>query len=227
MQVFEHNPWFASLPPAEASALLDAGTPVRLAVGQPLFSQGADMQSALWSFCGVRRGLLKLSVLHAEGSEVILTVLEPGNWFGEGSMLDQQPRGHTAVALESSELLVVNAKSFAALMQRTAFAQAIARLLAGRLRLAYGLVGDSALCTTRERVARRLAMLAHGDVTQLVDGRTSITTSQNTLAMMLGISRPTLNRELQAIAKEGFIRLRYGRIEINDLPSLVCGGVTP
>ncbi|GEM_PF-4799572 len=39
--------------------------------------------------------------------------------------------------------------------------------------------------------------------------------------MMLGISRQTLSKELQALVKLGAIRLRYGHIEIHDVPLLL------
>lgn len=144
----------------------------------------------------------------------------PPAWFGEVSLLDRLPRAHSAIALADSALLSVSVEKFDALMQRSAFAQAIAALLAARLRLAYGLMGDSALQGTRERIGRRLALLAHGDVTQSASSRDSVSTSQENLAMMLGISRPTLNKELQALARLGAISLRYGRIEILDMQLL-------
>lgn len=222
MQVFADNPWFRSLPRTEADALLAAATPIRLAQGAALFRQG-DMfngSSAGAAFFGLASGLLKLSILHPDGSEAILTLIEPGNWFGEVSVLDRLPRAHSAIALSDSALLAVSVEKFNALMQRSTFAQAIATMLAIRLRLAYGLMGDSALQSTRERVGRRLALLAHGDITQSASGRDSVSTSQENLAMMLGISRPTLNKELQALARLGAISLRYGRIEILDMQLL-------
>ena len=38
--------------------------------------------------------------------------------------------------------------------------------------------------------------------------------------MMLGISRPTLNKELQALARRGLISLRYGEIELHEAARL-------
>ncbi|MDF7007958.1 helix-turn-helix domain-containing protein, partial [Escherichia coli] len=73
---------------------------------------------------------------------------------------------------------------------------------------------------TRARVARRIASLAHGDVSQSAEGRASISTSQDALAMMLGISRQTLSKELQALVQLGAIRLRSGHIEIQDMALL-------
>ncbi|MGO4713135.1 Crp/Fnr family transcriptional regulator [Bradyrhizobium sp. 2TAF24] len=216
MQAFADNPWFRSLAAADAEALLAASMPVALTQGTLLFCQDDPFDSPSGAFFGVVTGRIKLSILHPAGKEVILAVVEPGNWFGAGPVLDRRPRAHTAVALTDAELRTVSATKFDALMQRIGFAQAIARQVAQRLRMAYGTMGDSALLSTQERIMRRLIALAHGDVTLSAKGRSCVSASQDTLAMMLGISRPTLNKELQALAKRGRISLRYGEIEIHD-----------
>jgi CRP-like cAMP-binding protein len=227
MTHFPDNPWFASLPQDQADALLRAARPLRLRTGEFAFRQGDTIKSQAGAFFAVARGLLKISMLHPDGGEVILAMIEPGNWVGEVAILDGLPRAHTAVAVSDSELVCVSAEDFRRLMQHSAFAEAIARLLAGRLRLAYGLMGDSALQSTRSRIARRLVMLAHGDITLSATGRSSISTSQDAVAMMLGISRPTLNKELQALADIGAIALRYGRIEIKDEALLLRSAERP
>lgn len=218
---FASNPWFQSLPPRAAQALLEAAVPVPVAAGGFLFRQGDPVDSGSLAFFGVASGVLKLSIFSAEGDEAILALVEPGNWFGGVSTLDQQPRGHCAVALEDAEVLGVGVARFEALMRDAAFAAAMARLVAMRLRLAYRSLASAALQGTRARVARRIAMLAHGDVSQSAEGRTTIPTSQDALAMMLGISRQTLSKELQALVKLGAIRLRYGHIEIQDMAVLL------
>ncbi|SFN19327.1 Crp/Fnr family transcriptional regulator [Variovorax sp. OV329] len=225
MNRFPDNPWFLSLPQVQADALLAAAQPMRLAAGQVLYRQGDLIGPATAAFFGVTRGNLKLSILHSDGKEGILAVIEPGNWFGEVALLDTTlRRAHTAIVLDDCELAAVNAGSFDILMREAAFAHAIARLVAGRLRLAYEALAGQALQSTRERVARRLVMLAHGDLTQAASGRPHITSSQDNLAMMLGVSRPTLNKELQSLAREGALSLRYGRIEILDMERLRAAG---
>jgi CRP-like cAMP-binding protein len=87
-------------------------------------------------------------------------------------------------------------------------------LLAGRIRSLYGLVEDATLRSTRARVARRLLMLARGDVTMAADARADVPVSQEALAMMLGITRQTLSKELKALVAQGAVALRYRRIEI-------------
>jgi len=219
-QAFFANPWFASLAPEDAEALLAAGRPVALPAGEVLYLQGAHCNSAVDGFCGVLSGAIKVSIMHPDGNEAILSIIEPGNWFGEPAILDSMPRAVTAIAHQDTALLVVSANKFRELMQRVSFANAIARLEARRMIAVLELLADIALQSTRTRVARRLVMLAHGDLTQAEQGRGAISVSQDNIAMMLGVSRTTLSKELQALAKSGAIALRYGQIEILDMDAL-------
>jgi CRP-like cAMP-binding protein len=93
-------------------------------------------------------------------------------------------------------------------------------LLARRVRLLYGLVEDAMLRSMRTRVARRLLALAHGDATLSSDTRLEVPVSQEALAMMLGITRQTLSKELKTLARDGVLRLAYGRIEISSPQAL-------
>ncbi|KQZ40049.1 Crp/Fnr family transcriptional regulator [Duganella sp. Root1480D1] len=220
MQIFFNNPWFARLPAAQASALLAAARTVRLAQGELLYLQGERTTGAQDGLWGVASGAVRLSVMHADGNEVIVTMAEAGNWFGETALLADLPRSATATAHEDTELLAVSAERFASLMQDVVFANAMARLEAERLHAAFSLVADMAMHSTRARVARRLLMMAHGDLTQAASARNTITASQDQIAMMLGVGRTTLNKELQALASCGAITLRYGQIELRDIEAL-------
>ena len=225
MQAFSNNPWFRDLPESQARMLLGAAQPVKLAAGKMLYRQGDSLKPSTASFFGLASGVMKLSILNSDGKEGILTVIEPGNWIGEVALLDNtHRRAHTAIALEECEMAAVSAKDFESMMQDPEFARAVAKLLAGRLRLAYEALAGQTLQSMRQRVARRLVMLAHGDITQSTRGRMQVNTSQDNLAMMLGVSRPTLSKELQALAKTGTIGLRYGFIEILDMHGLRVAG---
>jgi CRP/FNR family transcriptional regulator, cyclic AMP receptor protein len=111
-------------------------------------------------------------------------------------------------------VLALPRASFDALMKHPAFAQAICRMLAARTRSLYGMVEDATLRSTRARVARRLLLLARGDATQASDARPVVPVSQEALAMMLGITRQTLSKELKALVVSGAIALGYRSIEI-------------
>lgn len=225
MQRLAVNPWFAALPLAERRALLAAGETVRLAAGEMLFRQGDAVPAGQGAFYGVVQGGIKASSLREDGKEAILAVLEAGNWFGEISLIDGQPRTHDATAVADTELLALGRPAFDRMMRRPAFALAVCRLLAGRVRSLYGMVEDATLRSTRARVARRLLLLARGDATQAREPRPVVPVSQEALAMMLGVSRQTLSKELQGLAKEGAIELGYGRIAIASVAMLEQSGV--
>jgi CRP/FNR family transcriptional regulator, cyclic AMP receptor protein len=204
------NPWFASLPLSERQTMLSESEVVRLSPGERLFRRG----DAPTTFCGLVNGRLKASTLREDGKEAILVLLEPGNWFGQASLLNGLTRSHDITALEPAEVLTIKATVFEILMQRYTFVRAIAVLESIHTNLLYQMIEDATLHSTRARVARRLLRLAYGDLTMAVDSRADIAVSQDVLAMMLGITRQTLALELKEMAARGAVALRYGRIEI-------------
>lgn len=212
--------WFGSLPLAERRMALRAALPLRLNPGETAFRQG----DAARNFYVLVRGAIKISTLRDDGKEAILAVLEAGNWFGEIALIDGLPRAHDATALSACELLIVPHTDFGALMRRPAFAHAIAVMLAARVRALYGLVEDATLRTTRARVARRLVLMAHGNAPQSHAAASVVKVSQESLAMMLGMTRQTLSKELQALVAAGAITLGYRCIEINAMRQLLAVG---
>jgi CRP/FNR family cyclic AMP-dependent transcriptional regulator len=225
MQRMSANPWFGGLPPSERRAVLAAAERQRLAPGEMLFRQGDAVPAGTGAFYGLVSGTIKASSLREDGKEAILVLLEAGNWFGEISLIDGQPRTHDATSVGEAEVIAVPRVAFDALMLRPAFAAAVCRMLAGRVRSLYGMVEDATLRSTRARVARRLLLLARGDATFARDARPSVPVSQESLAMMLGIARQTLSKELRGLVEAGAVVLGYGRIEIASVAVLERLGV--
>jgi CRP/FNR family transcriptional regulator, cyclic AMP receptor protein len=214
------NPWFGALPLRERRAMLSVCEILRLRPGQMLFRQGDRVPLGKGAFYGVASGRIKVSTLREDGKEAILVMLEAGNWFGEISLIDQQPRTHDATALVAAEVLALPRAAFESLMKRHAFAQAICRMLAARTRSLYGMVEDATLHSMRARVARRLLLLARGDATQAREARPVVPISQEALGMMLGVTRQTLSKELKALVEGGAIALGYRSIEIVSAATL-------
>jgi CRP/FNR family cyclic AMP-dependent transcriptional regulator len=210
LEAMTRNGWFGALPAALRMRMVEQAEPVRLRPGEMLFRQG-DAPSGLY---GLVSGTLKMSSLREDGREAILAVLEPGIWFGEISLIDDLPRTHDATAVGPVDVLVLARAAFDALMEQAVFARAVAQLMAGRIRLLYGIVEDATLRSTRARIARRLLLMARGDVTLSPLKRPRVPVSQEGLAMMLGISRQTLSKELRLLADQGAIVLGYGYIEV-------------
>jgi len=216
----EGNPWFTSIPRPQREALLGAAELIHARRGAMVFRQGDPIHAAGGGFYGLVAGTIKISSLRQDGREAILAVLEPGNWFGEITLIDGSPRTHDATALEALDLLAVPPAAFVQLMRDVVFSNAIAAMLAARVRMLYGLTEDAMLRSLRARVAHRLLVLARGDATQSVHLRHQLQLPQEALAMMLGVTRQTLSKELNALAGEGVVALGYGRIELRSIDAL-------
>jgi CRP-like cAMP-binding protein len=216
LEVMSQNPWFGNLPLAERKAMLAVAEVMPLRAGEMVYRKG----DPVGAFFGVVQGVLKISTLGEDGREGILSMMEAGNWFGETSLLDGLPRPHDVTAAQFGELLVIKSPAFNKLMQRSAFARAIGALLCTRVRVLYSLVEDAMLRSTHTRIARRLITLARGDATMSRDARAIVPVSQESLAMMLGMTRQTLSKELKVLERAGVLALGYGRIEIVSLVEL-------
>jgi CRP/FNR family cyclic AMP-dependent transcriptional regulator len=219
------NPWFGALPLRERRAMLAASELQRVPPGAMLFRQGDRVPAGTGAFYCLVKGSIKASSLREDGKEAILAVLEAGNWFGEISLIDGQPRTHDATAIVASEVLALPRAAFDALMHKPVFSHAVCAMLAARVRALYGMVEDATLRSTRARVARRLLLLARGDATQASDTRPVVPVSQEQLAMMLGVTRQTLSKELHLLVDAGAVVLGYGRIELASVALLEKLGV--
>ncbi|MCP3728086.1 Crp/Fnr family transcriptional regulator [Paraburkholderia sp. CNPSo 3272] len=216
VEKLSRNGWFASLPLAEQQNLVVNSTLIRIDMCEPLFRRG----DAPDGFYGVVDGRLKASNVRSDGKEAILAILEAGNWFAQMSAVTGWPYAHDILALEPAQVLRFPLEAFNASMERAVFAKAIATLVCQHTSLLYQMIEDATLHSTRTRIARRLMRLARGDATLAPENRADIPVSQDTLAMMLGISRQTLALELKEMAAQGAIALRYAHVEIVSMDIL-------
>jgi CRP/FNR family transcriptional regulator, cyclic AMP receptor protein len=130
---------------------------------------------------------------------------------------DGGPRTHDAYAERDSTLFHVPR---AALLDATpAHWHAFGLLLTQKLRLAFDAIEEAALLGAPARVARRLLLVAqsYGDAACT---RRTVSAPQEDLALMLGLSRQTVNQILRPFERDGLLVLHYGEIEIVDAAGL-------
>lgn len=186
-------------------ALLAVAHRRMLAQGDSLFLKGS-MPDALF---GVVQGTLRVSVTGTSGREAVIAVLQPGHWFGEVSLLVGQERVYDTFATEPTEMAVVSAPDFHHLIASSfVIHMAFTRLIGLRLRQALRWIDDAILSPLPVRLAQRILALA-----QLGSGE-PLAVSQEDLAMMLGVSRQSVNRQLKLWEDAGLLRLEYKRIAL-------------
>jgi len=216
-QALKSNAWFASVPEALQDMLLTLGRLVTLAPGAHLFERG----DAAEGLCCVTAGALRVGSLQADGTESLLAYVEPYQWFGEISLIDGQPRTHDAVADgETTVLVVAHAALQDWLHAHPAHWQHVAQLACMKLRQLFTVLEDIAHLPIEARLAKRLWMVAHGYGARSGEPRRQIRLPQEQLALMMGVTRQSVNKALRALEARGWLALRYGAIELLDLDAL-------
>jgi len=204
--------WRFELPAEAAAELTQHAVRRRVSDGVLIHARG-DAPDGLYH---VVRGKVRMSAVSAGGREMVLTILEPGSWFGEISLLDGLPRTHDAHAVGDTELLVVPRDRFDALLvQRPALVQHIVRLLCRRLRLALAAIEDAALLPLPARLAKRLLGAPTGDPAAL-------SLPQGELARLVGTSRQSISKILKAWERRGWVSIAYGKVTLVDASALVA-----
>ena len=165
----------------------------------------------------VRQGRVKVVLVGEDGREVILGVLGPGEYFGELSLIDEQPRSAHVIAMEDSLLLALRSEDVKRRVEATpAVAWAMLVELSRRLRRADGKIGSLALLDVPGRIARLLLDTADDAG---ADELTKPLTHQ-TIAQMIGASRETVSRAMVEFQESGWISVERRTIRLIDRSAL-------
>ncbi|MCB2101589.1 MAG: Crp/Fnr family transcriptional regulator [Rhodobacterales bacterium] len=170
----------------------------------------------------VLTGRVKISNVSADGKEVVLNIIDPGEFFGEIALLDGKDRTANATALEDTELLCLHRSDFMNFLQtHPGWAVHVIETLCCRVRLASEMVEDSAFLTLPIRLAKRLMWLAESYGAEVGGGiRIDLKLTQRELGGLVGLSRENINRQLKAWQKDGMVDLAGGFITITDMGAM-------
>ncbi|WP_407314251.1 Crp/Fnr family transcriptional regulator [Pseudomonas sp. nanlin1] len=208
--------WFLGLSAAFQADLLRLGLSRQLGVGQCLFRRG-DPPCGLYA---VLKGCIRVGSTTEQGREALLIMIEAPHWFGELSLFDDLPRTHDAFAESDCLLLwIPRAALLDYLQQHPLHWRDIGQLMTRKMRLAFATLEQQGQLPAAARVAQRLLLIAKG-YGQVTTERRVIQLAQDQLALMLSLSRQTINQSLKDLQQRGAVHLGYGEIEILDMGAL-------
>ena len=203
--VLRRAPLFNALDDDSAAALQAGVTIVQLARAERLFEEGASGDQLYV----ILDGKIKLTRAAADGRENLLSVLGPGEMFGELSLFDPRPRTASAIAVTDSRLAAfahANLRNW--LTGRPDVALHLLQALAQRLRRANDVMADLVFTDVPGRVAKALLDLADRFGTEQEDGlHVNHDLTQEELAQLVGASRETVNKALADFAARGWLQL--------------------
>ncbi|GAB3105063.1 MULTISPECIES: Crp/Fnr family transcriptional regulator [Isoptericola] len=211
-------PLFADMESEETKALFESMVPVELTRGDVLFREG-EPGDRLYV---IAQGKIKLGRRSSDGRENLLSILGPGEMFGELSLFDPGPR--TATASSVSDALVYELRH-QALVQWIAAHPSVATTLLGalarRLRRTNETLADLVFSDVPGRVAKALLDLSARFGEPNDDGiRVAHDLTQEELAQLVGASRETVNKALADFATRGWVRREGRAVVLLDIDRL-------
>lgn len=217
IQLLKNNYWFSQLDSNLQNLMIGYARIQHYEKEQIIFSS-ADQFDGIYA---VIEGSIRLAHIDVEGREAVAVIADPIMWFGEISLIDQQPRSHHAIAAKKSKLICINTVDLNQIFkQHPEFWFHIAQLVSQKLRYAFLELTSIQTQSLTQRLAQRLLFILQGYGNHLEIETLSIHLSQEQLAQMLVCSRQTINQELQLLEKMGVIKIAFKKIEIIQLELL-------
>lgn len=205
LDLIRRVPLFAMLTPVQAELLADAVAKRRFKRGQLIVEQGKKSDALYIILSGRARVLMT----DRKSREVILATLQPGDYIGEMSMIDNEPHSATVEAEIQTDVLVLGRAEFTrCLPENATMAYAVMQGLVRRLRHADQKIGSLALMGVYGRVANVLLEFATSDGDNRLVIRDKM--SRQDIAKMVGASREMVSRVMKDFEEQGFIETLEG-----------------
>jgi CRP-like cAMP-binding protein len=170
----------------------------------------------------VMSGRVKIFGSSSQGRAKTFAYLEPGDFFGEMSLIDEEVRSASASALDDSVLIMLKSEDYRKLMlSRPAIAIAVLKTLSARLRRANREIEALSFNNVLGRIAQILLDLGERYGKKSDDGiRIDMTLSHKELAEMAGTAREVISRVMSRFRRIGCINFFDNKITITDRDKL-------
>jgi CRP-like cAMP-binding protein len=146
-------------------------------------------------------------MISPEGKEIILSLLGPGDFFGEMALLDDEPRSATVVATEQLELVTIWRNDFLQLLAEDfSITKKVLAEISRRLRSASSRIESLATMDVYGRLARFFLDLARDQGKVLDNGYVAVTRpTHQAIANMIGTSRETVSRLIHDLMRQNLL----------------------
>lgn len=214
-----HAIWASELTPEEAER-------ARRGISEKVYAKGAYIchQGDRFDPWGcVISGLIKLSTVSDSGKQVSLAGLAAGAWFGEGSILKNEPRRYDLVALRETRLALMDGATFNWLFEHSVgFNRFLVRQFNERLGQFIGQVENDRMLDATGRVARALSCIFNPRLNPGVGTHLAIT--QEEIGLLSGLSRQVTNQSIKILEAAGVLQAERGGVSIRDWQDLAKFG---
>ncbi|MDX8406642.1 MAG: Crp/Fnr family transcriptional regulator [Mariprofundus sp.] len=150
-------------------------------------------------------GEVKISTYSADGREVVLALLGKGSFFGEMSLLDDEPRSATVTTMTDSRLAHIRRRDLVPLlMERPAITLKLLSEITSRLRRTSRILERISSMDVPHRLYAYIVDHCQRFGQSKHDGRyVAVLPTHQLLADQLSTSRETISRAISALKKDG------------------------
>ena len=167
----------------------------------------------------VQSGKVRISKT-VRGVEKTLVILGAGEFFGEMSILNNEPRSATAVVEEEAKLLVIDPRTFEAMLRNNSeIAVRMIKKLAARLQEADEQIENLLLKDHNSRVVHSLCHMANKQGVPAADGLVVDLTVKE-LAGKVGLDVEPVEEVLNKLIRAKLAKLTESGIIIHDVQKL-------
>jgi len=162
----------------------------------------------------IRSGRVKVTKASDDGREKIMNLFSAGDFFGEMSLLDNQPRSASVSTLEPTLLLALSRRDFMELLKNSStLALCVIQELTRRLRETGEQASSISFQKVQER-ARGLFERIARDEGSPDRSRITPTLTHQQIADMIGTSRETVTRAVKRLKQDGWLQQQGKRYVI-------------
>jgi CRP-like cAMP-binding protein len=215
-------PLFTDLADAEVESVSAAMRRRRYAKGSLIHASGA-MGGDLYI---VEVGRVAIQLPSAGGEALTLRLLAPGDFFGEISLLDDEPWYGDATALDDCQLLLLAKRDFLIVLdQYPSVSRRLLTIICKRLRHNASFAQDLAFLDIPTRLARALVALVESEGWGWAGTRRDrdarvVELTQNALAAHVGATRESINKWLGYYERRGYISRKRDKVTVLRLDEL-------
>lgn len=212
-----HVEWMAEAGASVVDELAAVSRWLTLRKGEALFSRGQMFERVAI----IASGTIEATLSAVSGRHHLAAVMQCGQVIGFNPLFLDQPARLTHVALEPTEVVLIDGEAMLWLMQQSrALLLGVLREQARRNEHLQDLLGDRHLLSAKARIARLLQSRWYAPPAEGQPSPPEVRLTHQRLADLSSLQRQSVSAELEQLQALGLIRQRYGAIELFDAAGL-------
>jgi CRP-like cAMP-binding protein len=215
LAIFARHPLLCRLGEGEADRIAQRAHRRNASTGEVIFQKGDPADS----FFAVTSGCVRIRARSRSGGEIVYSVIQPGETFGEVSLVDGRGRSADAVTGGPCELWEIDKGALSPILTaQSPFAAQLSLLLCERLRRCSPQVEDAMFLHTASRLAKAVLRSAEPDG----ESGLRVRATQKQLGDMIGLSRESTNKQIQVWVRQSWIKTAKGALVVLDPAALAA-----